>query len=356
MREGVVDQGAVEAVGGLSIGPFRGSKEEWNSWVAGRPESTFCHLFGWRDVMEEVFGHDTFYRVARDEQDTTRGLLPLVHVRSRLFGRYLISMPFLSYGGPLGSPEVRQLLAEDALEQAKTLGVDLLELRDRVEVPGPLETTNRKLTVVLNLPVDSKELWENGLKAKVRSQIRRPMKEGMEAAVGSHLLVDFYSVFSRTMRDLGTPVLPKRFFEALVQAFPNELAFCVVTLQDRPVAGGCGFFWGKEFEITWAGALREFSRMAPNMLLYWSFMEWASSKGAERFNFGRCTAGSGTHRFKKQWGGVDCPLPWAQWSPRGIASTPTPDGAKYRVATSIWRRLPLPVTNALGPLLARELP
>ena len=109
-------------------------------------------------------------------------------------------------------------------------------------------------------------------------------------------------------------------------------------------------------EITWAGASRELSRMAPNMLLYWSFMEETIRRGAGTFNFGRCTPGSGTHRFKKQWGGEDHPLPWGQWSPTGVVSTPSPDSAKFRLATSVWSRLPVGVTRVVGPVLARSLP
>jgi serine/alanine adding enzyme len=123
------------------------------------------------------------------------------------------------------------------------------------------------------------------------------------------------------------------------------------------VAAGCGFVWGDELEITWAAALREHSRVAPNMLLYWKFMEWSVGRGVRTFNFGRCTPGAGTHRFKRQWGGEDVPLPWLQWSKRGMDATPNPDGGRlYRVATEAWKRIPLPVAARLGPPLARRLP
>ncbi|HLQ23813.1 MAG TPA: hypothetical protein VK132_11435, partial [Gemmatimonadales bacterium] len=98
------------------------------------------------------------------------------------------------------------------------------------------------------------------------------------------------------------------------------------------------------------------NHLAANMLLYWSFMQRVVAAGGRIFNFGRCTPGGGTHRFKRQWGGVDVPLPWAQWSPNSVRATPSPDRPVFRVASAVWRRLPLGITNALGPALARVLP
>jgi FemAB-related protein (PEP-CTERM system-associated) len=265
-------------------------------------------------------------------------------------------MPFLNDGGPVGSQAARSALAEAAAREARELGVDLLELRSRHPVPGNLRTAHRKITVLLELPDSPKILWEEGLKAKVRSQVRRPMKEGMEARFGTDCLDGFYRVFSRTMRDLGTPVLPRRFFETVAEELAGQVVFCTVGLSGEPVAAGCGFLWRNEVEITWAGSLREFNRMAPNMLLYWAFMEEAIGRGADTFNFGRCTPGSGTHRFKRQWGGEDRALPWAQWSPGSVTGTPTPTGTKYRLATSVWKRIPLNVANRVGPFLSRSLP
>ena len=215
--------------------------------------------------------------------------------------------------------------------------------------------SHRKVTVVLDLPSSSEALWE-GLPAKLRSQIRRPLKEAMEARFGPDQLEPFYEVFARTMRDLGTPVLPRAFFAQLGRAFPRELVVGAVYWQGQPVAAGCGFLWRDEFELTWAGAVRELSRMAPNMLLYWSFIERTIARGGKRFNFGRCTPGGGTHDFKRQWGGADVSLPWLQRTARGRMATPSPDAPAYRLATRVWRRLPLGLTMRWGPLLARVLP
>ncbi|MDQ3556897.1 MAG: FemAB family PEP-CTERM system-associated protein [Gemmatimonadota bacterium] len=331
---------------------------DWDAALSGLPGGTFCHLAGWREVMADVLGHRTHYRVALDAAGTVRGLLPLVRVRSRVFGDYLVSMPFLNYGGPLGSVAARRALADDAVALARREGVDLLELRGReaIPAPGPLRRSDRKVTVLLPLPETAEELWQNGFRGKLRSQIRRPQKEGMETRFGPDQLPAFYEVFARNMRDLGTPVLPRGFFECIARVFPGQAVFGATYLGDVTVAAGCGFAYGDEFEITWASSLREYNRLAPNMLLYWDFMEHVIDRGVRVFNFGRCTPGEGTHRFKLQWGGADVPLPWAQWSPGAVDATPSPDRPLFRLATSAWQRLPLPIANRLGPLLSRQIP
>jgi lipid II:glycine glycyltransferase (peptidoglycan interpeptide bridge formation enzyme) len=198
-------------------------------------------------------------------------------------------------------------------------------------------------------------LWK-GFSSKLRSQIRRATKAGLEARFGLDQMEPFYSVFSRNMRDLGTPVMPRAWFESIARIFPQIARFGVVYHGSTPVAAGCGFVWRDEFEMTWASSLREFNHLAPNMLLYCSFMEQMIHAGVRRFNFGRCTAGGGTHRFKTQWGGIDEPLPWGQWSPAQIRTTPSPERPAYRMAAAVWRRLPLNLTNRVGPVLARVIP
>ena len=344
--------------GSLKIETLSGERgPEWDAFVRGAEGASFCHLSGWREVLGDVLGHECLYRVAVDADGGWHGVLPLVRVQSRVFGHFLLSMPFLNYGGALGSPEAVGLLAEDAIRIASESGADLLELRNRGHnPPAALTRVERKVTVVLELPNDSEVLWTDGLKAKVRSQIRRPMKEGMTTRFGPDQVAPFYSVFTRNMRDLGTPVLPWTFFQRMSTVFPDEAEFGCVYMGDEPVAAGCGFRWGNEFEMTWASSLREHNRSAPNMLLYWAFMERMIDKQLTAFNFGRCTPGSGTHRFKSQWGGQDEPLPWGQWAPGGVSETPNPDRPLFRMATKVWSRLPLTVANRVGPFLARQLP
>lgn len=343
-------------VGSLALLPFENDSDQWDAFVQRTPGSTFCHLAGWREIMTDVLGHECLYRIATDEDGKWQGVLPLVRVRSRLFGHYLVSMPFLNYGGPIGTPAAQRLLAEDGKALARRSAVDLLELRTRHSVPCDLEISNRKITVVLNLPESPDLLWRKVLPSSRRRQIERAKKEGLEARFGPDQLEPFYEVFAHNMRDLGTPVLPRRLFEEIARLFPNFAVFGVAYANGRPLAGGCGLVWGDEFEITWVSSLREYDHLMPNMFLYWSYMQHLIGRGVRVFNFGRCTPNGRTHRFKHQWGGVDVPLPWLQWSPSEIDTTPSPERPIYRVATAMWSYVPVRVANLVGPVLARQIP
>jgi hypothetical protein len=153
-------------------------------------------------------------------------------------------------------------------------------------------------------------------------------------------------------------VLPRKWFEAIASRFPDDAWFACGWYQGNPIAAGAGFRWADEVEITWASSLREHNRVAPNMMLYSAFMERAVSEGLARFNFGRCSPGSGTHRFKQQWGAKDEALYWYQRSPAGAgeAATPSPDHGVLSLGPRVWRHLPLAVTTWLGPRIVRFIP
>jgi serine/alanine adding enzyme len=329
---------------------------EWDAFVRAQTGWTPYHLHGWRRVLEDVHGHECVYLGARDGGGPLRGVLPLVRVKSALFGHYLVSMPFLNYGGPLGDPDAVTALAKDAVRLADEGGVELLELRAASELPVDLEPSHRKITVLLDLPTGTSEgLWD-GLPAKLRSQVRRPMKEKVEVRFGADQLDGFYAVFARHMRDLGTPVMSKAHFRVARDVLGDTMWFACAYLADTPVAAGSGFRWGDRFELVWASSLREHNRIAPNMLLYWRFMERCIEDGARVFDFGRCTPGGGTHRFKAQWGGRDEPLWWYQHGRKAGGGTPSPDKGALSYAPRVWSRLPLALANTLGPRIVKYIP
>lgn len=329
---------------------------DWDAFVRQAVGGTACHWAGWRDVMESVFGHECHYLSARDPAGALVGVLPLVRVRSVLFGHYLVSMPYLNYGGPLGTDEAVRALAERAAEMASAGGVKRMELRSRIPLALELPVSHRKITVVLDVVPGDPDLVFKRFDAKLRSQIRRPRKEGVEVRFGRDQVEPFYRVFARHMRDLGTPVMPRRWFEAIADGFGDAAWFACAWLGAEPVACGAGFRWGDEVEITWASSLREHSRIAPNMALYWSCIERACHQGVRVFNFGRCTPGSSTHRFKRQWGARDEPLWWYGVSRRADDATPSPTDGAYAWGPRLWRRLPEPVATALGPRIVRGIP
>lgn len=339
----------------LQVGPYTGDAAEWDGFGQRQAGWTAFHRHGWRDVLRRAHGLETPFLAARDANGALRGILPLVRQRSRLFGHFLVSMPFVNYGGPLGDDAAIVALAEAADAMAARDGASLLEMRSARELPIDFPVSHRKITVVLPLEGGPEAVFGR-FKAKLRSQIRRPGKDGVTVRMGRDQVDAFYDVFAEHMRDLGTPAQPRRFFQAIADVFGDDAWFATAWHEGKPIAAGAGFRWAGEFEITWASALRAYNRLSPNMAVYWALIERAAQEGLGRFNFGRCTPGSATHKFKLQWGAVDEALWWYAGRSSGAASTPSPDSAKFRLAVRVWQRLPLAVTQLVGPRVVRNIP
>jgi len=331
----------------------------WDRFVASRHEGTAYHRSGWMMAIAETLQHPVWALSVRDPATgALQGVLPLSRVRSRLFGDFMVAVPFASYGGPLGDADAVQTLSAAAIALTDRVGARLLELRTRrplATVPQGMSVSTRKLTVTLSLEGGAEATFKR-FPAKLRSQVRRSEKDGVKVQVAPGLVEPFHAVYSEHMRDLGTPAMPRSFFAALARHFGDDMVFAIATSDGHPIACGAGFRYGREFEIAWASSLRAYNRISPNMAMYWQLMSHLAGSGIEIFNFGRCTEGSGTHRFKAQWGGGDEVLAWYQWSATGgPAATPAP-GGKFALAQQVWTRLPLPVTRLMGPWIARRLP
>jgi FemAB-related protein (PEP-CTERM system-associated) len=329
----------------------------WDAFAAANPAATIYHDYRWRTLIESLFGHQTVYLLARDATEV-RAILPLVRLKSRLFGDFMVSMPYFNYGGVASdSSGAEEAVLAEATQRAAKLGVQHIELRHRDRACLDWPSRDDKVAMTLELPSSEDELWR-GFPAKLKSQIRRPGKSGAVARQGGGELVgDFYSVFARNMRDLGTPVYPRSFFEAILAAFPAEAKVFVVDYEGKPAAAGIVLAYRDTLEIPWASSLREVNSVGVNMLLYWAALRDAVARGLRRFDFGRSTRDSGTYRFKQQWGAVPTTLRWHYWLAKGSALPRlTPSNPKYRAAIGLWRRLPLPVANFVGPRIVKNLP
>jgi len=331
---------------------------QWDRYVLDHPMATGYHLTAWRRVIEEAFGHSTSYLMVKGDQGDIRGVLPLVLLSSRLFGKFFISLPFVNYGGILADgEEAKRLLLEAAVLEAKEVRASHIELRhqDMGEIGWPC--SHRKVSMRLEMPSQFEVLWR-GFPSKLRSQVRRAQKEGMMVRIGGREhLEEFYTVFSRGMRDLGTPVYGKNFFQAILQTFPKESRICLVSSKGVTLAAGFLYGFRNTQEIPWASSDRRYNHLAPNMLLYSSALEYACQEGFQLFDFGRSTRGSGTYRFKEQWGARPVPLRWYYWL-RDSNELPqlNPQNPKYSVAIKIWQKLPLVLTKHLGPRIVKYLP
>lgn len=347
----------------LAEGPDIGA--QWDAFVAQQEAASIYHQWAFRDIVMQAFGHRCPYFVAKDAEDRICGVLPLVELKSRLFGHFWVSLPFFTYGGALASDAavIRALYAA-AEEAAQACGAAHIEYRDTACLPGdsaPVKTG--KISMVRELPATIEKLWDD-IGTKVRAQIKKADKFELTIRFGKAEMVDdFYRVFAENMRDLGTPVYAKRFFDVMMASpLADQFDIAVVYHRGKPV-GSCFLMHDLKgegnamMEIPWASTLRRANDMNTNMFMYWQVLSHAINKGARFFDFGRSSRDSTTWRFKKQWGAQEKDLYWRYWLPGG-AQLPelNPSNPKYQLMIKTWQRLPVWLTKLIGPPVVKFLP
>ncbi len=329
----------------------------WQQFVEEHHECTNYHRWGWKSVIENSFHWPTFYLMA-EEQGKVLGILPLVWQKSLLFGSFLTSLPFLNCGGIVAENQAaKRGLIDKAVTLARKSRVDYMELRQRTDSDLSLPAKMHKVTMVLTVERDEAKMWA-ALPHKVRTDIRRGIKSGLSADFGGKkLLGDFYGVFARNMRDLGTPVYSCNFFSEILRAFPDDSYICIIRHQSKPIAASFLVGYRDTIEAGWSSSLYSYSAMKPNMMLYWKVLGFAGERGYRVFDFGRSSIDSGTYRFKKQWGSQEVPLYWIYWTPDGShLPEVNKENPRYRSAIWLWQRLPVTLTKLLGPSIVKCLP
>jgi FemAB-related protein (PEP-CTERM system-associated) len=295
--------------------------------------------------------------LARDNDGRIVGILPLVRLKSRLFGDFLISMPYFQRGGAIADhPGIEQKLMQAANDRAATLGIDHIEYRDDIPREA-LPARTEKVNMVLPLPDSPEKLWR-GFTSKLRAQIKRPQREGPQILLGGkEYLDDFYRVYVRNMRDLGSMAHSKQLIQNILASFPEYSWIIVLYINHRPVAAGFLLGHGNTLEIPLASTVRDVNPLSMNMLLYWEVLRFAINHGFRYFDFGRSSIGAGTFRFKQQWGAQPKQLYWHYWMGKaGELPSLNPSNPKYALVISLWKRLPVTLTKWLGPLVVRNLP
>ncbi len=343
-------------MGVVSCSFDRGEEKKWDDYVDNNPNAGHCHLSAWREVIFETYGHRSYYLWSCTE-DKVEGILPFILMRDLRFRRTLVSMPFLDDGGICAdNPETAQALVQAAQELAKKLGADDIDFRHRHESGLGLQGHGKKLTLVLNLNRDSEQLW-TGFNAKVRNQVRKAEKSGL--SISWHRaegLRDFYNVFSINMHALGSPVHSFKLFEEILKRFDHNAKLILVRQEGRIVGGALCLFFKKTVLVPWASSLLAYRSLCPNNLMYWEAIRWSCENGFRRFDFGRSSPGSGTYRFKKQWGAVEEALHWESGLKDQAGSAMiNADDPRYGAVTALWRKLPLSLTRLIGPRIRGRL-
>lgn len=338
-------------------------RDAWNAYVTGHPQGSLFHLTPWKEVVEQTFAHRSFYLIAEPENTLSgdthpriTGILPLFEIKSRLFGRYLVSVPFAELGGILADDEqsAAALLAR-AQEITRNLDLDYLELRHRAPVAG-LETKDLYYNFKREIYPDLDDNLQ-AIPRKARRMIRQGYKHGLTMEMGHHLLPEFYHLLARNYHHLGTPIFSRRFFLNFLKIFGDKAYILLVREPGGLTIGGVlGFTFRGQVIPYYAGSLVAWRKLAPNDFMYWELLKWGHENGCREFDFGRSKIDTGSYNFKRHWGFEPQPLSYQYYLHR-LSELPnlSPANPKYKRKIELWRKMPLPLTKLIGPQLSRYL-
>jgi len=330
-------------------------RDAWDGFVHAHPDATFFHLGAWAEIIRNVFGHRSHYLVA--EQDgAIAGVLPLVHVRSLLFGSSMVSTPFCVRGGALAaSDEIATRLVEAAVARADAQRVGQLELKGAAgcEGDGWLQDD-----LYFNFSREISADHDANMKAIPRKQ-RAMVRKGINHDLVSEVTDDvdgFFRIYAESVRGLGTPVFARRYFHELKRVFGEACDVTTVSHQGVPCASVMSFYFRDTVLPYYGGGTTLAREVKGYDFMYWELMRRSADRGLTRFDYGRSKRDTGAFSFKKNWGFEPEPLDYRYRLVQATAmAQKNPSNPKYRTFIEAWKRLPLPIANRLGPMIARDL-
>jgi FemAB-related protein (PEP-CTERM system-associated) len=332
----------------------------WDAFVVSHPGGTFFHLAAWADVISTAFGHTSLYTVA-ERDGAIVGVLPLVQMKTRLFGNTLVSTPFCVYGGPLAADaEAATALTAHAEALRLRTGASAVEFRHRDPVDDDWLPDNwltrPDLYVTFRKSITASD--EANLKAiprKQRAMVRKAIQNGLTSTTSQDADI-LHAIYAESVRNLGTPVFARRYFRLLLAVFRDCADVVTVLDGGSPVAAVLNFHFRDEVLPYYGGGTQAARRVAGNDFMYWEVMRRAAARGCRLFDFGRSKVSTGAFAFKHNWGFVPVPLPYRyRLAPGASIPDHNPLNPKYRFFIAGWKRLPLPIANLLGPPIVRGL-
>jgi len=327
----------------------------WDEFVFACPEATFFHRASWQGIIRDIFRHETYFLYVEDDSEI-RGVLPLAHVHSWLFGNSLVALPFAVYGGVAASdPQAADALEAEACALAEKLGVDHLEFRNIARRHSEWPTQDLYVTFRKEIlpDVDANML---AIPRKQRAMVRKGIKNGLVSTV-DHNSDRFFSLYADNVHRHGTPAMPQRYFDALLSVFGDDCEVLTVCGADgRLLSSVLSFYFRDEVLPYYAGDDESARHLAANDFKYWELMRRSCMRGLKVFDYGRSKQGTGSFAFKKNWGFEPQPL-YYEYCLYKRDSIPqnNPANAKYRLLIEAWRRMPIGLTNWLGPHIVRNL-
>lgn len=334
----------------------RSEYEDWDRFAHTCPGGHFFHLSGWQDVVEQSFGHKTYYLKAVSNGKIV-GLLPLVHIKSALFSNGLISNAFCVSGGPLAeTDDVKNRLVQQAQTLMKEVGANYLEFRDtEIALDGWQIRGDLYANFENEIAADEDENLKQ-IPRKQRAVVRKALKNEALSFEIEHSIKDFYPLYAQSVRNLGTPVLSRAYFKALLDVFKENCEVLTVSHNGQPVSSVLSFYFNGKVLPYYTGSTPDARRLGSNDLMYWQVMRQAASRKCRVFDFGRSKTGTGPYAFKKNWGFEPRPMPQAFFMAEGQdMPNLNPANPKYKAFISVWQKLPLPVANLIGPHIVSRI-
>jgi len=327
----------------------------WDDFVRAHRHGTVFHLTAWSRSIRDALGHDAHpLFILRD--GAMAAVLPLIHVRSRLFGNRLVSNAFAVYGGPLASAAADHVaLDEAAWRLAQDLGARFLEYRNRARLrPDWPANTDTYATFRMAIAADA-DACLKALPGKRRNMVRKALKSGLDYVIDADI-ARHYAIYAESMRNLGTPVFAKALFAHLKANYGEDCVVQIIRHQGHGIAAALSLVFRDEIHIYYAGGTRPARALAANDFMFWAVMQHGRERGLRLFDLGRSKRGTGSWTFKTLWGVAPTPLSYEfRLAPGQAMPNLNPASGKYARAVAAWQKLPLAVANRLGPLISRGL-
>lgn len=326
----------------------------WDDFVLRCPQATFFHRAGWQQIMEQAFGHKTWFLYV-EENGQIQGVLPLAEINSLLFGHSLSALPFCVYGGIAAiSNSAHSKLDQAAQSLASYLNVDYLEYRLRE--PQHPDWPTKDLYVTFRKVMDA-DVEQNLLEIprKQRAMVRKGIKHGLQSCVDAST-ERFFMAYAFSLHRLGTPVFSRNYFRLLKQTFEEDCEVLVITHGDAVVSAVMSFYFRDEVLPYYGGGTDAARDLAANDFMYWELMRRACERGYRIFDFGRSKQGTGAYSFKKNWGFEPEPL-YYEYQLHRSQTMPeiNPSNPKYRFFIKVWQKMPLSLANLIGPHINKNL-
>jgi FemAB-related protein (PEP-CTERM system-associated) len=331
--------------------------KRWDAYIMAHQDSTFYHQYGWRVAVSRNYGLTTHYLLAEENERVT-GVLPLTEIKPIAGARVLNSLAFANYGGLLAdSATTASSLLTEARELMKRRNAAYLELKQVKPFEHPQAKSKlHYFSLVLPLDSDPEVVWKEKLNVKVRNQVRKAQKSDISANIGPQYLDAFINVYQRNMRDLGTPTHRRKWYETLADVFQGKVHVVAAIHSDSVIAAALMLEFKKTLILHSAASNKKYLRLCPNNLIYWKAIEFGCLHGCERLDFARSRENSGTFHFKRQWG-AEPEQTHYQYFLNRVDTIPDmdPQNPRYAPATAIWKCLPVPIANILGPIVRSRI-